>query len=130
MQRNPIDTCLSIYFQSFDRIHSYSNDLENIAHFYTEYLRIMEHWRVSIPQDVILNVPYEGLVDDQESWSRAMLEFIGLSWDARCLDFQQTVRRVSTASNWQVRQKISRSSVERWRNYEKFVGPLRELLPQ
>jgi len=129
MQRNPIDTCLSIYFQNFET-HSYANDLGNIAHVYTEYVRLMEHWRVSMPQDVILDVPYEGLVDNQESWSRAMLAFIGLPWDARCLDFQQTVRRVSTASNWQVRQKINSSSVERWRNYEKFVGLLRALMPQ
>jgi uncharacterized protein YjiS (DUF1127 family) len=27
-----------------------------------------------------------------------------------------------------VRQPISRSSVERWRRYERFIGPLREAL--
>jgi hypothetical protein len=53
-----------------------------------------------------------------------MLEFIGLPWDARCLDFHQTDRVVITASKWQVRQKIHRSSAGRWRHYEKFVGPL------
>lgn len=56
-----------------------------------------------------------------------MLDFIGLTWDARCIDFHQCERIVSTASNWQVRQRISKASVLRWRNYEKFVGPLQKL---
>jgi hypothetical protein len=61
-------------------------------------------------------------------WSRKMLNFIGVPWDPRCLDFHQTMRTVVTASRWQVRQKISASSVDRWRHYEGFVGPLKSLL--
>ena len=57
-----------------------------------------------------------------------MLEFIGLPWDRRCLDFHATTRAVITPSKWQVRQKISRASSGRWRNYQNFVGPLRGLL--
>jgi tetratricopeptide (TPR) repeat protein len=128
MQRNPIDTCLSIYFQNFNRSHVYANDLDDLAHYYTEYFRVMEHWRATLPDHAILHVPYEGLVDDHEGWSRKMVEFIGLPWDARCIDFHQCVRTVSTASNWQVRQKINKSSVQRWRNYEKFVDPLQNLM--
>jgi hypothetical protein len=56
-----------------------------------------------------------------------MVEFIGLPWDPRCIDFHRTERTVITASKWQVRQKISSSSVERWRNYAQFVGPLLRL---
>jgi hypothetical protein len=52
------------------------------------------------------------------------VNFLGLEWDERCLDFHQTDRTVLTASYWQVRQKIYQSSVGRWRNYEKFIGPL------
>ena len=57
-----------------------------------------------------------------------MLEFIGLPWDARCLEFHQTERVVITASKWQVRQKINSGSAGRWRRYEKHVAPLRGLL--
>lgn len=124
MRRNPIDTCLSIYFQHFETAVSYANDLEDLAHYYTEYLRIMKHWRSVLPEDAILEVPYEGLVNDQEVWSRRMLEFIGLPWDPHCLDFHETPRAVITASQWQVRQKINGASILRWRNYEKFLGPL------
>jgi Flp pilus assembly protein TadD len=127
MRRNPIDTCLSIYFQHFETAVSYANDLEDLAHYYAEYLRIMKHWRLILPEDAILDVSYEGLVNDQEAWSRKMLEFIGLPWDPRCLDFHETHRAVITASRWQVRQKINSASVLRWRNYEKFLGPLLHL---
>jgi hypothetical protein len=82
---------------------------------------------VIFPKNVILDMPYEQLVEHPEAWSRKMLEFIGLPWDPRCLDFQQTSRSVVTASKWQVRQKISKSSVARWRNYEKHVAALRSL---
>ena len=129
MQRNPIDTCLSIFFQNFSISHAYANDLEDLAHYYTEYRRVMQHWHTTLPPGTILDVSYEGLVTEQEVWSRKMLDFIGLPWDARCLDFHRTNRTVITPSNWQVRQQINRARTGRWRHYEKFVGPLRRLLP-
>jgi tetratricopeptide (TPR) repeat protein len=128
MRRDPIDTCLSIYFQDFGRAHPYASDLNDLAAFFAEYSRLVDHWRETLPGDAILDVPYEALVRDQEAWSRIMVEFIGLSWDQRCLEFHRTARTVSTHSKWQARQKISASSVGRWRNYEKFVGPLLTLV--
>jgi hypothetical protein len=127
MHRHPIDTCLSVYFQNFPRGHTYANDLEDLAHHYREYRRVMAHWRRVLPAGAILDVPYEGLVEDPEAWSRTMLNFIGLPWNPRCLDFEQTRRIVLTLSKWQVRQKISKASAGRWRRYEKFLGPLRDL---
>jgi len=88
----------------------------------------MKHWRLTLPKEAILDVPYEGLVDDHESWSRRMLEFIDMPWDPVCLNFHRTERTVITASKWQVRQGISKSSVGRWHNYRKFVGPLLNLM--
>jgi protein O-GlcNAc transferase len=128
MRRNPIDTCLSIYFQNFDALHPYANDLADLAHYHGEYLRLMEHWRLTLPPGTILEVPYEGLVEDPEGWSRRMLEFIALPWDPKCLDFHRTTRTVSTFSKWQARQKIVKSSVERWRHYQEFIGPLLPLV--
>lgn len=127
MRRNPIDTCLSIYFQHFRTGHAYAHDLGDIAHYYWEYSRLMQHWRITLPEGAILDVPYEELVDDPETWSRKMLAFIDLPWDSACLNFQRTPRRVMTASKWQVRQAINRSSVERWRHYAGFVSPLKHL---
>ena len=127
MQRDPIDTCLSIYFQDFRSTLAYANDLDDLAHFYRQYERLMDHWRRVLPQDVLLEVPYESLTEDLEGWTRRMLEFVDLPWDQRCLEFHQTQRSVVTASKWQVRQKINRSSVARWRRYAAHIAPLLEL---
>jgi tetratricopeptide (TPR) repeat protein len=128
MQRNPLDTCLSIYFQSFFNIGPYANDFGNLAHYHREYIRTTNYWRAVLPAATLLEIPYQGLIEDQEGWSRRMLEFIGLPWDPKCLEFHQTDRVVITASRWQVRQRINAASAGRWRNYEKFLGPLRRLV--
>ena len=128
MQRHPFDTCLSIYFQNFFNIGAYAHDLGDLAHFYGEYVRITDHWRAVLPASALLEVPYEGLIGDQEGWTRRMLDFVGLPWDPRCLDFHKTDRVVITASKWQVRQKIHSGSSGRWRHYEKFLGPLQGLV--
>ncbi|MDZ4202027.1 MAG: tetratricopeptide repeat protein [Gallionella sp.] len=128
MMRNPLDTCLSIFFQGFSGQHPYANSLEDLASYYRTYRQLMQHWRSVLAPDIFLEAPYEALVEDQESWSRRVVEFIGLEWDENCLNFHQTERRVGTASNWQVRQKIYKTSTERWRNYQTFIEPLLPLL--
>jgi hypothetical protein len=125
--RHPIDTCLSIYFQNFGAAHPYANDLTDLAHYYNEYVRLMDHWRRTLPTDAILTVSYEALVDDAETWARRMVDFIALPWDPACLEFHRNGRTVNTFSKWQARQRISKASVDRWRRYESFIGPLRHL---
>jgi tetratricopeptide (TPR) repeat protein len=127
MRRDPIDTCLSIYFQHFQESPAYTNDLEDLAHYYTEYSRLMAHWRAILPAGAMLEVPYEELVSDPQTWSRKLLTFVGLPWDSRCLEFHRTERTIITASKWQVRQKLTRTPVGRWHNYADLVGPLRKL---
>jgi tetratricopeptide (TPR) repeat protein len=127
MQRDPIDTCLSCYFQQFLMGINFAFDLSDLVHYYREHQRIMAHWREVLPPGFILDVPYEELVADPETWSRKMLDFIGLEWDPRVLEFHTNRRQVTTASAWQVRQKVYKSSVARWRNYERFIGPLKSL---
>lgn len=127
LRRDPVDVCLSCYFQDFASAISWTMDLSDLAHYYREHHRLMEHWRSALPDGTLLDVPYAELVADPETWSRRIIEFIGLPWDPRCLEFQQTKRAVATASHWQVRQKVYSSSVGRWRNYQKFIRPLLEL---
>jgi tetratricopeptide (TPR) repeat protein len=128
IRRNPADTCLSIYFQDFTQAHSYSDDLEDLAYYYREYARLIDHWRKVLPADRFMEISYEALIDDQAQWSKRVITFVGLPWDERCLDFHKTERNVATPSNWQVRQKIYSSSKARWRHYEKHLGVLLGLL--
>jgi tetratricopeptide (TPR) repeat protein len=127
LRRNPIDTCLSCYFQQLPPALSYATDLSDLAHYYREHRRLLAHWRQALPPEVLLEVPYEQLVADQEKWTRRILEFIGLPWDDRCLNFHLTQSTVLTASYWQVRQTLYQSSIGRWQNYRKFIGPLLDL---
>ena len=129
LRRDPVDTCLSCYFQRFSSsaTHNFTWDLSDLAHYYREHRRLVDHWRTALPPGTLLDVPYEELIADQEGWTRRILDFIGLEWDERCLEFHKTQRPVLTASFWQVRQKIYRGSVDRWRNYQKFIGPLLSL---
>jgi tetratricopeptide (TPR) repeat protein len=127
MQRDPVDTCLSCYFQDFAPSLSFAHDLSDLAHLYRQHHKMMAHWRNALPPGTLIEIPYEELTADQEGWTRRMLEFLGLPWDDRCLQFHTTKRAVVTASHWQVRQKIYKSSIARWRKYEKFIGPLLEL---
>jgi tetratricopeptide (TPR) repeat protein len=124
MQRDPVDVCLSSYFQNFSLAQGFTLDLSDMAHYYQQHHRLMQHWRRVLPRGAILDVPYEELLSDQEGWTRKILDFIELEWDSRCLDFQATDRAIVTASFWQARQKIFKTSVRRWRNYEKYIEPL------
>src|SRR5258707_5680885 len=85
MQRHPLDTCLSVYFQNFFNVSPYANDLDSLAHYYGEYLRIMTHWRGVLPTPTLLEGPYEGLVADTQGWTRRMLGFIEPPFEGRCL---------------------------------------------
>ena len=125
--RNPLDTCLSCYFQNFSRSQFYSYDLANLGSFYRNYQRLMKHWRdtISLP---MLEVRYEDMVADHETGSRRIIEFCGLDWEENCLDFHKTERYVATASYDQVRHPIYRSSISRWKNYQNHIGPLIDVL--
>ncbi len=127
LRRHPLDTCLSIYFQNFDRGHAYSWDLSHLGGYYREYERLLAHWRRVSPLKM-LELQYEELVANQEQKTRELLEFCGLPWDSRCLRFWETERAVNTASLWQVRQPMYSRSVERWRHYETHLGPLKKAL--
>jgi tetratricopeptide (TPR) repeat protein len=127
LQRDPIDTCLSCYFNQFSSAQNFTLDLADLAHYYREHRRMIAHWRAVLPAGTLLEVPYAELVEDQEAWTRKILDFIGLEWDERCMEYHTAARAVLTASFWQVRQQIYNRSVGRWRRYEKFIGPLRNL---
>lgn len=129
VKRHPMDTCLSIYFSYFNFHHPYATSLTSLGNYYRQYQRLMAHWR-TVLRIPMLEVQYEELVEDQESTTRAMLEFCELDWDDQCLNFHQSRRVVKTPSYDQVRQPMYKKSMARWRHYEEFLEPLRNALAQ
>lgn len=126
-RRDPLDTCVSCFFQDFAIGQEFSYDLAALGSYYRDYDRLIAHWRKVLPIEM-LELDYEALVSDQEEASRRLIDFCGLDWDPACLRFYETRRTVRTASLWQVRQPIYGSSVGRWRRYERHLRPLVEAL--
>ncbi len=126
-RRHPYDIIISCYFARFKEQLAFSYNLLEAARYVRDYERLMDHWRQTLPIP-IYETRYDELVTDQEQKSREIIEFCGLQWDDACLQFHENKRPVLTASNWQVRQPMYSSSVERWRNYEKFLAPLQTVL--
>lgn len=125
--RHPLDNALSIYFLHLDPSLGYALDLEDIAHHYAQYRRLMAHWKALYPGD-ILDVDYDALVQEPRPIVARLLEFCGLPWDEGCLSFHEVANAVRTASVWQVRQPLYRHASGRWRHYERHLDALREAL--
>ena len=122
-RRNPLDTCLSCYFQEFSRGHPYSQKLETLGNYYLGYVKVMKHW-FSILEKPVFNLDYEELISKPEETITALLNSIGLDWEENCLEFYKNRRVIQTQSQDQVRQALYSKSVGRWQNYEEHIQPL------
>jgi tetratricopeptide (TPR) repeat protein len=122
--RDPVDTCLSGFTKLFkdDMPHSY--DLAELGRYYCKYRELMEHWNKVLPEGVLTSVQYEDVVADTETQAKALIDFIGLKWDRKCLDFHKSDRPVKTASVAQVRKPIYKTAVQRWKKYGDGLQPL------
>ena len=127
-QRNPLDTCISIFFHCIQD-WKWSFELTELGQYYLDYQRLMSHWHKLFPGE-IFTVQYEELVMDQERVSKQLIDYLGLKWDEKCLDFHNNERDVRTISNMQVRQPMYKNSMNRWKHYEKHLQPLIEVLQQ
>jgi tetratricopeptide (TPR) repeat protein len=134
-RRHPIDTCLGNYKQLFGRGQTFTYDMFELADYYAEYCRTMDHWHEVLPGKV-LDVHYEETVTDLEGQVNRILEHCGLPFEEQCLRFHETKRAVKTASSEQVRQPIYTGGMGTWRKYESHLddwkeelGPIIETLP-
>lgn len=130
VKRDLRDIAISNYFTNFKMKRtgmSYAFDLGEIGHMLNDYQRIMAHWREVLPI-TLYEFNYEDLVADPEKYEKELIDYLGLEWSSAVLDFYESDRTVRTASVWQVRQPIYKSSKGRWHHYEEFLGPLMDVL--
>jgi tetratricopeptide (TPR) repeat protein len=125
--RNPLDTCLSCYFLKFSSKLSFTYNMEHLGEIYKLHDEIMQHWKSMFPEQ-IYTLSYEKLVESPKEETQKLLDFIELDWHDNCLMHHENQRPVKTASNWQVRQPIYTTSVDRWKNYQKHLHPIAEIL--
>jgi tetratricopeptide (TPR) repeat protein len=127
IRRNPLDCCFANYSQHFLVGADYSYGLEEVAAQYRDYVRFMRHFDEVLPGRVHRLI-YEDLVSDTEAEVRRLLDYLELPFEERCLRFFETDRPVHTPSSEQVRQPINRAGIGKWKNYEPWIGDLREAL--
>ena len=64
-RRDPMDNCVSIFTQRFNKEHSYATDLKMLGLYYREYQRLTNHWRKVLPLKMF-DIRYEDMISDQE----------------------------------------------------------------
>ena len=124
LKRNPMAVCWSIFKHNFTGGgNGYGYDMDELSEYYLMYHDLMEFWQTRFP-DMIYHLDYEELTENQETETRKLLDYCGLDWEQRCLDFHTTKRDVKTASHVQVRKKMYQGSSSDWIKYEQLLHPL------
>jgi tetratricopeptide (TPR) repeat protein len=126
-RRGAMGCCFSGFKQLFAEGQEFTYGLEEIGHYYKDYVALMDHWDDVLPGK-ILRVRYEDVVADLETQVRRLLEYCELPFEEACINFHQTERAVRTASSEQVRQPIFKSGVDQWENFSEHLDPLRTIL--
>jgi len=127
-RRAAIDTALSIHQTHFHPSMPFPTGGAELVAYFRGYQRLIDHWRSALPADRFIDVDYEDLTRAPEPVIRRIIAACGLAWHDACLRPESNPRAVKTPSKWQTRQPIYRTSVERWRRYEPWLGPLRALV--
>ena len=126
-RREPMACCFSGFKQLFAEGQDFTYSLEDIGHYYRDYVSLMDHWDKVLPGSV-LRVQHEDVVADLEGQVRRLLGYCGLEFEQACVDYHQTERSVRTPSSEQVRQPIFTDALEQWRNFETHLSPLKQAL--
>lgn len=122
-RRNPMDGCFSCFKQYFAKGQHFTYDLDDIARYYKDYLRLMDFWNKFFPGS-IHTVLYEDVINNSEEEVRKMLNYLQLPFEESCMDFYKSSRPVKTASSEQVRQPIYKSALNYWKNFENDLSVL------
>ena len=126
-RRSALGCCFANFKQHFQRGLWFSYSLEDLGHYYREYVALVSHFEAVLPGR-IYRVCYEDVVRDLEGEVRRLLDHLGLPFEEQCLRFHETRRAVATVSSEQVRQPLYAEGLAQWRNFEPWLGPLREAL--
>jgi hypothetical protein len=126
-RRHPLSCTFSCFKQLFAEGQEFSYNLEDLGHYYRDYVGLMDFWHQCFPNE-ILHVQYEDVVDDLETQVHRILAYCDLPFEDACLNFWKTERAVKTPSSEQVRQPIFKSGVENWQDFETHLAPLKQAL--
>ncbi len=115
-RRNPMDACFSCFKQYFAKGQHFTYDLDDIARYYKDYIRLMDYWKKLFPNE-IFTINYEDIIKNPNERINDLLEFCNVEFEENCLNFYQSKRPVKTASSEQVRQPMYKTGLDYWKNY-------------
>ena len=127
--RDPMDTCLSLYKRTFvhKHFHSYVYDQKKLGEYYLLHKELMSFW-MDLYGSSIFKIKYENLVKNQKKNTKSLLNYCNLEWEDQCMEFYKSKRQVKTASNEQVRQPIYKDSLKSWKKYDSKLDDLKDAL--
>ena len=128
IQRNPMAVCWSNYKNFFiDNGLDFNLSQKDVAHYYSMYSNLMDFWEEKFG-DKIFHINYEMFVRDFKKNTINILNYLGLEWEDKILEYQKTIRPVTTASHQQVREKIKKNTSEKWKQYKNYLVDMQETL--
>jgi Flp pilus assembly protein TadD len=125
--RNPLDNLISVFFANFHPVVKYDSNVEDIAHWYAQYRRLMAHWK-SLYGDEIFEMDYDAAVADPRPMIERLLAHCGLEWEDQCAGASPAGLPIRTPSAWAVRQPLHARSSGRWQHYAAHLGGARAIL--
>ena len=127
-RRNPMDACFSCFKQYFAKGQHFTYDLDDIARYYKDYIRLMDFWKMLFPNEVF-TINYEDIINNPKERIADLLEFCNVEFEDNCLNFYKSKRPVKTASSEQVRQPMYKTGVNYWKNYSNNLDVLLKHFP-
>ena len=128
-RRDPMDTCFSCFKQFFARGQLFTYSMEDLGNYYADYIRAMNHWHKVYGKD-IFTIHYDDVINKTEETIRELIDYCNLPFEQECLEFYKSSRPVKTPSAEQVRQPIYKSGLNYWKNYEKYLLPLKKIIDE
>jgi tetratricopeptide (TPR) repeat protein len=123
VRRDPVETCLSIYRQEFNKHWTFTHRLTDIAEYYVRYAQLVANWQRVLPPEKFITIQYEDFVADFANAAPKLVQACALEWEPQCLEFQKTQHPIATFSTVQARSAVALGN-GRAQRYEKFLGPL------
>lgn len=128
LHRHPLDNAVSCYTTNLVAAgHPYTNNLEHLGRVWIERKKMTDMWTdiLSIP---VMELHYENLVANQREETERLIKFLDLPWEEDCMQFHKSKRVAKTISYDQVNKKMYKTSSGRWKNYEKHLDPLMDIV--
>jgi tetratricopeptide (TPR) repeat protein len=95
VRRDPVETCLGCFRQCFSEASGFACDLDEMADYCGDFLRLTRFWLEKYPNQVF-DLQYETLVAEPEPVIRRLLDFCNLPFTPACLEFHKTPRTVQS----------------------------------